>query len=398
MSGLSSWTQVPNHSVLLDVTVLSIAANQELQSPKTGFVGTAQNPNIGITPNSIQSTTVPNKYVWDATEIEIIPPVDANGNFPDCQVTFYNGTSKLDELFVIDGSVQGNMFPRAALTIAGKKLVLGERLRELLLANKANPGSVSNMAARATGLKVNDSLTIAVKSLAGWGQAGAAVVPLRVIVRGDYMREDDIIPLSGYWNGQVSLNVPPAAPFVAMHQPKFPFNQANWGTLPGGTNQGSVKINKRINYAYNAEATSIGNDYIFSQKDTLLGSINNVVDQQHDLGDDNTGNNNAFLWQEFGVRTTGPVYFGFRVDNTKVPQDNTLGTYITPHVNDWQYGSEQPQLPGSGRFYALHDAKKFVRVLAYGLGVVPYVNTGGMNVLAANSISIAKSGILIQQP
>ena len=392
MAGISSWTEFPNHSLIGDWTVTQITAGQELQSPKSGTNG-----GIGLTPNSVQSTTVPQNYLWDVTDMEVTSPVASDGSFPDCQLTFFIGSKKIDDIMMIDGSMSSNMFPRGLLTIAGKKLIFGESLRSLLLQEKANPGSVSNMALRATGLKVADSLTVSVKSLAGWGNTAAAIVPLRVEAFGDIMQESDIAPLTQYWKGSVSLNVTPADPFSAFHSPTMPFTAKSWGTLPGGVNQGNVKIYKRIAYAFNAQATVVGNNYIFSQQDSLLGNINAVVDPQHDLGDAFASGNDAFLWQEFGVRTTGPCYFGWRIGNTIVPQSTTLGAYITPNSNDWQYGAVAPQIPDTSRFFSLRDAKILVRPFAYHQNVVPFINTGGLATLAANSVSIAKAGILIQQ-
>lgn len=389
---MAEWTEYLAKSVILDVQVTQIDANQELQSPKSGTNG-----GIQITPIWNQTTNVPNGYMWDVTDLEIISPVDANGTFPDCQITIYNGTTKLDHIIIIDGSVAGNMFPRGVLTIGAKRHRLGIPLRSLLWANAQNPGSVSNMALLATGIKVTSSITIAVKSTAGWGNSGTAVTPLRVIMKGDKIKETDIIPLSNFYNGQIRITQPPTNVFNAVHVPKFPFTASNWGTLPGGDSQGGVNVFKRVVYAYNNAATSSGANFIFSQQNQLNGTDSNVVDQQHDLGFDFTTGNSAFLLTDFGVNTSANVYFGYRLNNVTVPQDTPNGTALSAGVNDFQYGSVQPQLSNSGRYYTMHDSEKFLKFLVYKSTAVPFINQGTYSSIAANDVSVALSGVLVQQ-
>lgn len=389
---ISSWTNVPNETPVADWTVTALTANVLLQSPTSGVDG-----GIGLTANSVQNTNVPTNYLWDIVSAEITSPVASDGSFPDCEIYFEVDGVKTDSIMIIDGAFDTNMFPRELLTIAGKKLVFGESLRSLLYTAMGG-GNASNMAARATGFKAAQSVTMFVKSAAGWGNAAAAIVPLRVILYADVMQESDIQAIQGFWNGAVNLNIPAYDAYSVTHSPNFPISAKTWKTFPGGVGQTAVKIFKRINYAYNNQATQSGLIYRFTQKNELLGDSKNVISSNHDLGDAFFGEKTVFLWQEFGVRTTGPLYFGWEVGNVIIPNESSLnGQYITPGNNKFQYGSVSPQLTDTARYYAVRDVKNLFRAFAYNVNVVPFISTGGMSVLAANAVSVVKSGILIQQ-
>ncbi len=383
-----NWTEYQSRAVLLDVTIPSLAEGATIQSPTTGS-RTVSSSVAQVSNNSILSTAVDRGYVADATIVEIIPPLDSAGNPVDCAITFTNGKTNLEDTIMIDGSAGGNMFPRALVTVGSKQVRLGYSIREVVAKGSRN------MPMLITGIKITDSLTIRVSSVAGWGVNGTAVTPLRVIVKGDVYGTDEINSLTSFYNPTVSLNYPPAGAVSFIHEGIL--TASTFGTLPGGDKQKSIRINRRFTYAYNNQATVGNSMYVFSQQQSLQGNEQNVVDQQHDLGDDFTGTQNLFLWQELGIRLASGISAtaGLRADGVIVPQDTQFGTPLSYHVNDFQYGDAQPQRSNSGEYFAMPSSSLLAKMLVEDNGVAPFIVTTAS--VDANQISMAKGGVLIQR-
>lgn len=176
---------------------------------------------------------------------------------------------------------------------------------------------------------------------------------------------------------------------------------ATFKTLPGGTNQSGTKIWRRVTYSYNNQATATNGLYVFSQKQALQGQQGNVVSNHHDLGDDFLEGNDMFIWQEFGLRFTSAAvgaqaYVGIRIQGDVVPQDTPQGTFVTYNINPFQYGSVKPVIPNGNEYFALPDARKLADVLSYKNAVAPFISTSGTTSLAANTVSMVKGGVLIE--
>lgn len=392
-------TSYKNLRLLLDVSVTQLNAGTSAQSPITGST-TLTNSDIKITANSILSTQVNPGEVWDARIVRVTSPVDnasATNQYPDCYFTFYNGASDLQNQIMIDASYYGNMFPRENTTDGQRQVLLGLAMDDVLMRNMLNPGSVQNIPLLITGIKVTSSLTVYVTSTAGFGNNGSVVTPLRIQVYGEVYDDSDLAVFARGYNGTMFLNVPPSAPFVGVHTPAGPLSTKTISSYPGGLSQSGLRVYRRITYAYNNAATGTSNIFPFTQINSLQGVPANVVDPQHDLGDDFTQNNDVFDWQQFGLRlpANASAYVGFKVGSLIVPLSTQFGNPVSYHNNPYQYGQAQPQRASSDLYYAMPEATKLAKILVHKNAVVPFVSTNGLTSLAANTVSIAKSGVQI---
>ncbi len=396
---MADWTRFRTLTTLLDVTCSQINAGATVQSPESGSTS-VNTSNIQITPNTISSTHLPNGYVADARIIEIISPVDnsaATTQFPDVEISIVNGSNNLNNFIVIDGSFLANMFARRKNTHGSRQIILGFPVRDLLLQNLKHPGTVRNMPLQMTGIKVTDGLYVQVKSISGWGNNGNVVAPLRIVVKGEKYQADDLTGLGIGYDGSIAVSYPGVQEFFSSHILSGTLGITSWGSLPGGDNQvGNVKVRRRISYAYNQQATGTSSPYVFSRLGVVGGNQANIVDTQHDLGDDFSQSNDMFLWQQLGVRIpSGQAYVGFKVGNEIVPQDSPQGAPISYRFNDFQYGVADPQNANSGVYYALAEADTLAQMMVYKNSVSPFIATTGTQSYAVNTASIAKSGILV---
>ncbi len=397
---MASWTAYQQTIPLLDVTCSQISPGVTAVSPTSGAT-TISGSNITVTPGTIQTSRLSANYVADARIIEIISPVDnaaSTNQFPDVEITFNIDTKNIQEQIVIDGSYYANMFPRKMVNRSGRQIVLGFSVRDVLLSAVRNPGSILNMPTLLTGLKYTESITVSIKSNAGFGNDGAVVTPFRIRVLGEKYTQDDLSGLATGYNGRLAIYQPPAQEFVATHVLAGLLSTSTWDSLSGGQNQiGPVKVLRRIAYAYNAVATN--GFFAFTQKTNLNGNEANVSTNIHDLGDDFTQSKNAFLWLDFGLRIpSGQAYTGFTAGGSDIiPQPSQLGYSVSANTNDFQYGNLEPQVSSSVDYTSLHDVKNLAKVLVYGSALAPFINTTGFTNYAANTVSFAKSGILFEQ-
>lgn len=388
-----AWTQYKSKSVLLDVTVNKINAGATITTPtsSTSSVGGA----YGVTVNSILTSALARGYVADALEIDIISPVDSTGGYPDVQIVPINGSKNLQDIMVFDGSVDGNMMPRAKNSAGVKKVILGYSTRNELL---KSGGNGKNIAQRITGIKVTNSLSLAVTSQAGWGNSGTATTPLRVIVRGELLDSTDLQEFQNLYRGQVAFKRMGVPAFFADHTISGPITTKTWGELPGGNSQKGVKINRRFAYAYNSQTASVSVQYPFSEQSAFGGNTAFINNQINDLGMDFKASNNAFLYTHLGLRipSGSSGYFGFKVDGTVVPQDNMAGTPVFAGTNEFEYGSVAPQRSESGLYYQMPTVDNLADMLVYQNSVVPIFTPTG-SAISANDMSVAIGGVLIQE-
>lgn len=395
---MSDWTRFRSLTTLLDVTCSQINAGATVQSPESGQTS-VNTSNIQVTQNSITTTHLSNGYVADARIIEIISPVDnaaAANQYPDVEISIVNGSNDLKDTIVIDGSYLANMFARKKVTHGSRQIILGFSVRDLLLKNLQFPGSVKNMPLMMTGIKVTDSLSVNVTSQAGFGNNGAVAVPLRIIIKGEKYQASDLASLGLGYDGSIGVSYPGTSEFFAQHRLSGPLSEETWGSLPGGDSQGNLKIRRRIAYAYNQQATGTSSPYVFSRLGAVGGNQQNVVDNQHDLGDDFSKSKSMFLWQQLGVRIpSGQAYVGFKVGNEIIPQDSPQGAPISYNLNDFQYGNAEPQTAQSALYFALAESDTLAQMMVYGSAVAPFIATTGTQSYAPNTASMAKSGILV---
>lgn len=396
---MADWTQFSSRPILADFTVDGLDANGSITSGTSGTVTKGTNGSISVTPGSVNSTAVPTGYAWDALEMEIISPQASDGTSPDATVTILNGTTNLQETLYIDGSNKGNMFPYPTYTKGLQRLVFGFSARDLLT-KAINRGGVSNLPLKMTGLKVTESLRVTVASTAGWS---SPKVPMRIIIRGDILSDATLRELDrAPYDGTIDLSIPGFPRYQNVHVVNGPISQ-NWSALPGGVHQGSVKVNRRITFAYNNAQVPANGQLILSQLNALRGNDANVVASENDLGDYFKNTNNAFLWQEFGVNlyAAGAVAnIAMVVDGTNVPQDTVNGTYASFGHNDFAYGAIATNGQGpntSSEYLRVGPATRLGQFLAFQNGVVPAIASGNSTAITANQVSVVKGGVLISQ-
>lgn len=397
---MASPTQFAVKSVVLDVTVEGLDAGQTLTSPQSGSSTSGTNGSIKVTTNSIDSTSLSAGYAWDLTDLYVVSPQASDGTFPDVQFTIINNTTNLSDTLYLDGSNKGNIFPRADYTKGLQHIVLGFPLRELLIKGAAR-GGVSNLPLKATGIKVaSGGLAVEVTSTAGWSSPN---VPMRIIGVADVLQDADLAALDGLgYNGAIDIKVPGFPEFQTVHTINGPISQ-NWNALPGGNHQGSVKVSRRINFAYNNAAVSATGVYIFSGLNGLRGASGNIASTKNDLGDYFVGSGSAFLWQEFGVNlyaTGTEARVAMQVNQMNVPQDTQHGTPISTGWNKFAYAAIATNGQGSAssdEYLRVPPVTRLGQFLAFQNGVAPVIYSGNGSSISANDVSVVKGGVLINQ-
>ena len=354
---------------------------------------------MDITFNSVNANTnVPSGYLWDAFILDITSPIAADGSFPDFTFTIANGSTNLQQLFQIDGSMQGNMAPRGKLTRGFRRILLGKPTRETLTSGSQDVTSI-------TGLKVSSSagLTLYINSTAGWSKP---LVPGRVTIRGESLTTAEVEQL-------MATSPLVGVPFTVGGGPNGTYSgtyNANidsdavtwWNSLPGGTPGGKgAQINRKIIEAYNNVAVSAGTRFIFSQQNVFGGQTTNLASANNDLGDDFRTGGQAFEWLAIGFNlyTAGQQgYLALLVDNVVVPQETANGLFVTQGNNPFAYGGTGSR----GEFYGLTPTSQLAQVFsngdANGAGkgnaITPIFQPVGGSV-AVNAMSFAKSGISV---
>lgn len=405
MADPSKWNQ---RTVLMDVTYTKMDANVPLTSPLSGSK-TSGNSTAQVTPNSIESCSIDSGYAADGYILEITPPVTWNStnqafSTPDVEVTFVVDGKPMTNYQVIDGSATGNMFPRQAKTFQGKQRTLGTSLRSV--ADKLIKGQriPRNIPLLVTGLKANQSYQVTVTSQAGWGVSDTVVTPLRVVLRGDLWGQNEFLLYGAALNAlnhNMNINVAKDGLGAYLNTYFFPtaLDTKSFVTLPGGSNQGATKINKLIKYATNAQEIGVSGNYAFTNSQSLKGNPSNIVDENHDLGDNFIDSRNFFNYEYLGIRLAAGVFgsWGFLVNGSVVPLTTQNGMPVSYGDNDWQYGNAQPQLSQSDLYLPLPDVRELVDMMSYKSGVTPFFSgVGNTNPVAAGSVTIVKGGVLVE--
>ena len=228
-----TWTDYSSKVTIADWTITAMGPNGQWQSPPAASqTQSVQGTSSGwITPNTITSTNVPTGYVWDAFELEVIPPVDYNGTYPDAEFHFVLDGVDMKSYQLIDGQYQYNMFPRKANTIGQKQVKLGFSLLDDLLAIQQGK-TIKNLPLRATGLKIANSINIIVNSVAGWGQnSNTAEVPMRVILKGNIIPISKLSGLNAFWlqNNSFSFKRDGFPTIVGTSEAGTQLGLLNWG-------------------------------------------------------------------------------------------------------------------------------------------------------------------------
>ena len=393
--------------VLMDVTVTQMKPGSTHMTAITGSVtdpagNKSQITNIGSL-QAMVSTALSGTFA-DATEVILISPVDAGGVIPDCLVYPVPDSKPLGDVMLFDASLPGNMAPNPAQIVgpgAGKAFSLGVPVRKALqqaARDQAN-GKTPNLPLVATGIKYAQQLQFAVYSTAGWGNSGAAEVPLRIIVLGEKLDRQNLDDLARYgWPGAFRDQARGFNGISGTHTiPGGVVSASSWTALSGGIAQGSVKTFRAVRVAYNATATPQTGLFVLSNQNSVQGAQGNVQSQtgSSDLGFDYTSEQKYLRITHLGIRP-GPNsgFWGWKIDDTVLP-DEPNGQIVSQGVNPWPYGNVQPQRSASGEFYGLPKT-------AWPLAAEPghklafFIQADG-TAIAANTESVALAGVLVEQ-
>jgi len=388
---------------LLDVTVTAIAPGSTVKSPTTGSYSNAGS-SLQITNNTISSTSLPRTVVAEALHVYCVPPMDANGSFPDFQFWFEVDDQSMEQYAIFDGSADGLMAPlpnvvsggpvdRDGMYVGG--FTLGKSTRKVL-SDMVNGKATKNMPLEITGYKITDKIRVVCMSTAGFGQSGSPLVPARIIVTGEILDEALIPNFMAGFNGYVykqnlQRSVEGKPPLTFTHLGIATFN--NWNTLPGGTKQSQTRVHRFARFALNNQATGTQAAYPMTNLPELKGADTNIIDSNHDLGFNTAKSGSAFILRGFGCRPgTNQAYIGWQIDGNLLPNPN--GFPISSGVNPFNFGSVQPQRPESNLYNVIPRYRG--ELLVYGEQAVPFIMANG-TAIPANSARVAIDGVLVEK-
>ena len=395
--------------LLADVQVISLGAGQTLGTI-SGATNTEGSGTVQMTPNSVNTTTPKNGQVWDGLLLSVFPGTLASGaTAPDLKLQVKIDGSDYTTVFYVDISIDGNMFPRKENTVGKKYIVLGESMYlAALAAQRAGvaPGSLRNMATRFTGWKITDEITFNFFSAAGF-TSSTFVEPPTVQLYGDIYDQSSLafVARTLGWNPTISETsirraVSGKAPFTQTHGSLGPVASA-FNTLPGGAQQGNVKVYRYFKHAFNAVPVSGNQPFGLTKLSQVNGAVGNVGPNQ-DLGFDFSKQQGAFKLIEIGHRPgQGAGYIGLYFGGTEIlPGDTSLGTpstYGNPRV---PFGAVQPWRPESNLWYALPKWGSWAGTGSpelVGPGEVAAISIAAQNgqTIAASTDEVAVGGVLI---
>lgn len=402
--------------VLLDVTVTQLVAGTTIQSLPAA-TRTVGNSTIQPTTNSITSSGLQATQVADALHVYAIPPRAADGTFPDAEFWFHADGADLRNYQIFNVQADHLMCPapfqvaRGSVDALGKPTVfkLGESTRKVLW-DAVNGKPTPNMPLKITGIKYLNELTVSVRSIAGW--ANTAPVPLRIIVTGELLDDDQLAALASGYDGRVYLQhmqrvVDGKDPLSFIHDIGGPVGRATWAALPGGPKQLGKQIHRFARWGANAAATGASAAFPMTNYSDLRGGATNVgpagnnADSDHDLGFNTPRTKDAFWLRGFGVRVDPTAataanwaYAGWQVDGDVIPSGNGEQGFVSRlHVNPFQFGSVQPQRPESNLYTLIPRYPG--ELLVHGEGAVPVIAANG-TALGAGAAVVAIDGTYIK--
>jgi len=394
----SSANAYRGRKVLADITVTQMAANSNhmtaISGSNTNGGGTSQITTVGIE-QALRTTALSGDF-GDALVLAIIPPVAADGSFPDCYVIPTPDNKPLDGQQIFDASAPRNMMPLRTLTHNGRQVSLGRSLRDMV------QRGANNLPLLSTGLKATESYQFRVISQAGWTNP---LTPLRLILWGDRLTKAEVqelgarFPYRGHFQDQV-------VPFPAIsgtHSiPGGRISPASWNYLSGGGNQNEWKINRVFRQSFNRVATPATGVFTLSNINAVGGAPGNVgTNPTEDLGFGPADGNRYLKVLELGIRPNDHQFgWGVQIDGTTIPGDSQDGlAVVTPNVNNFPYGNEQPQGSSSNRYYALPNPP--FDVVAYNNKFSIVVKANGTPIPATDlttpvvGVSVAMGGLEI---
>lgn len=394
---------VLQEKTFLDITDTVLDANQTKTYDANGYSGGTNY----MTAHTIGSSATGGNVVREISSIEIIPPQDANGHYEDLREMWpiLDGRS-IQHYLNLPGNGNLLMNPLRTLVRGGPTL----HLKLGIPVWKAIQRKIPHMPLVATCPKYVDRLALAVHSV--YGTTGAGTGGFRIIVKGYEYTPEMLAALAGGWNPNYNINTlrrqvtnkpALAGTFVA----KGALGMSTWASFPGGTQQGSIKIDPYWHFAVNNQATDANRSYVFSNETSVGGGSNQVEDPDQDLGI--LSGSGAALWvRGFGVKaiplppgqTGSPgtpgqnlARVGWVLNGTEIPEETggNAGVFVTPNVNPLAYGA----IVGEANRYE-RVAPLAGELLADGDNLVPFVGANG-SAIPKDLVAVATNGVLVEK-
>lgn len=401
---------------LLDITVSAMAAGATIESPVTG-TRTVGLSTLAVTGSTITATSLQRSQVADALHVYVIPPVAADGTFPDAEIWFVADGVDLRNYLILDCHIDALMAPWPHNVAGGPVDGLGKplaftlgRSKRSVLWDAKNGKPTANMALVCTGIPYVNQLTVMVRSIAGW--VAGALTNMRIIVTGEVLTADHLRAFSDAYNGQVYLQhlqraMDGKSPLSFFHDIGGPVSFDTWAAMSGGPKQKGRQVHRYAKWSTNVVATPASAFYPTTNQSDLRGGSTNAgpaaanADSDHDLGINGQKTGDALWVERFGVRVnpaaaTAPnwAYAGWQIEGDVIPSENgNVGLVARTRVNPFQYGSVQPTR-GDSNLYTLVPRYPG-ELLIHGEGAVPGIAANGTAV-AAGVAKIAVVGTYVK--
>lgn len=378
MASLSSRYALEGGHPLIDVTVTTVAAGKTHTTTLNGnqvsnSQGVSQTTQLGATlvnasnqttqsggVAAIRTLTLTGAFA-DATDLFVIPPIDAAGKAVDCEIRPRIDGQPLEQHFNASAGLNDNLFPLPSATVGAYHVRIGQAWRKALRARMAN------LPLKATGWKAQRSIQFDVYSNIGFGVAAVPTTPLRIIVTGDKMdsaalalMDEELQAIlqqagkTGYDPFSFVDKVPGFPVFTGRHVPPGAhITPETWTAGPNGPAQvGTVsQIYRFVRQAYPNQATNANNAFFLSKSDAVGGASDNVYADINDLGFDLTSDKTRYLRLDLlGLRgAVNQAFAGVKVDEQVLPTVD--GQPLTSGVNLYPSGEVQPMRSDSSVYF-----------------------------------------------
>jgi hypothetical protein len=394
----------------MDITDSSggVSANVTRRYDSTGSV----NGTSYMTPNTVTSSATNSAVAREVHYIEIIPPVNANGDYEDLREVWLRLDNQEWQHYInLSGYGHSLMTPEGEHIWGGKsfRVYLGMPLWEAAIRRQKNMPlfAICPKFARQLGVSVHSVYGITGTfriRVVGYEYSPAALADLAKSWTDDFNVQSERRRVEG----KEAL----ADTFIR----PGPIALDTWTALPGGVGQGQIKINPYWRFAYNAAATQVQASFVLSDMPEVGGASGNVEDGFQDLAlpFGIAGSRNAFLLRRFGVRPvplapgqtgyvagvntggTNLVRAGWKVNGTDLPTEEggLNGFYVTPLVNDLVFGALPPYVNLPNVYYPI--PKFSGELLILGDNAAPFIAAGGTPI-ATDAVVVAYTGVLVER-
>lgn len=390
---------------LYDITVGSQAAQQQLDFDATGRA----NSTNYATSNVLTTSALNGAALGEVWALLISPPRSSTGAYEDLREVWPrpDGTdlSKYIDISGVGTSLMAPEFQRVAHG-RDRLVVLGQPLWKLCEAGKRH--NVPNMPLQSTTLKFANFMALSsyAKSAITGGGTG-----YRIRALGFLYTKADLDYLAPGWQGAVQVQTVGRA--MNDQRPLSFTYDASWMTPdgwvagPGGTAQGTVKINKYLKHAINAVASGTASPFYLTNQGPA-SNTGNVENNRQDLYIPKNARLSLVV-QGYGVVTvTRPSHIGrtgFFIEGTEVPNNASApgpGQFISDDTNPLYFGDDGPyhgtdNTSGlSGHFEPIPRVMG-EEILIRNESFVPFIAADGTgSTIPADSTVVAVSGVMVE--